>query len=133
MHIDHSDASGPSDEHAEARPPVPRHTGRVPSDPTGATQRQASTISSQEPVLQHRERKGDQMLGTWFEVWIDDTGSKPYLLIVTHDDVDPSRILVIDPIEGYKTVHHENEYDAVKLWLLEDEYRRVDGRMENVG
>lgn len=70
------------------------------------------------------------MFGTWFEVWSDHTGSRPYLLIVTHDDADPSRILVIDPREEYKTVHHDNDYNAVKMWLLEDEYTRVDGRME---
>ena len=73
------------------------------------------------------------MLGTWFEVWVDDTGSKPYLLIITNDTADPSRILVIDPIEGYKVVHNETDYNAVRIWLLEDEYRIVEGRMQNDG
>jgi hypothetical protein len=73
------------------------------------------------------------MLGTWFEVWVDDTGSKPYLLIITNDSSDLSRIIVIDPIEGYKVVHLDKEYSDIKLWLLEDEYKIVDGRMENGG
>ncbi len=67
------------------------------------------------------------MFGEWYEVWIDD--SAPYLLVVTPDANDLSRILVLDPAEKYATVHHDNDYEAVKLWLLEDEYYMVRGRV----
>jgi hypothetical protein len=69
------------------------------------------------------------VIGNWYEVWVDDTLTDPYILIVTHDSADVGRIIVIDPLEGYATVRTDNDYEAVKLWLLEDEYRRVDGRM----
>lgn len=69
------------------------------------------------------------MIGSWYEVWVDDGLSNPYILIVTHDSTDAARIIVIDPLKGYETVHHDNDYEAVKLWLLEDEYRWIDGRM----
>jgi len=39
-------------------------------------------------------------------------------------------ILVLDPKEGMKVVHAALNYDNAKDRLLEDEYTRVEGRME---
>jgi hypothetical protein len=70
------------------------------------------------------------MLTKWFEVWVDDSMSTPYILIVTLDSQNPSSIIVLDPIKGFELAHQGYSYESVKLWLLEDEYRLVAGRME---
>ncbi len=70
-------------------------------------------------------------LSKWFEVWIDESVGRPYFLIVTHDLKKPTRFSVLDPMEGLKLIYYDDDYDAVRLWLLEDEYTPVDGRMEN--
>lgn len=35
-----------------------------------------------------------------------------------------------DPKENYKVVFSSPDYDQVRLWLLEDEYIRIEGRNE---
>lgn len=65
-------------------------------------------------------------IGEWYEIWLDDTLPQPYFLIVTPDK---DHFVVIDPHENYCIVHSDITYDAVKLWLLEDEYRKAEGRM----
>ncbi len=64
-------------------------------------------------------------LGKWYEIWIDVTLSRPCLLIVTDDLTKPPRIVVLDPTDETKLVHCADDYDAVKLWLLEKEYKLV--------
>jgi len=34
-----------------------------------------------------------------------------------------------DPKQGDKVVFSSNNYEAAKLWLLEDEYEQVEGRL----
>jgi hypothetical protein len=36
---------------------------------------------------------------------------------------------IIDPAESYKIIFSSISYEEAKLWLLEDEYERVDGRL----
>lgn len=62
----------------------------------------------------------------WYEVWADDTGSPPYLLMV---ESLAAGFRVIDPQEGRRTIFEATTYDEVRLWLLEDEYTRVMGRI----
>ena len=69
------------------------------------------------------------MIGNWYEVWVDDSSGNPYLLIVSHAPESTSHFVVIDPKEGYRIIHRSNDYEEIKLWLLEDEYSMVDGRM----
>jgi hypothetical protein len=63
----------------------------------------------------------------WYEVWVDDGLEVPYALIVLQDQT--GQIVVLDPKEDYKPIFKAADYEAVKMWLLEDEYTRVDGRM----
>lgn len=61
----------------------------------------------------------------WCEVWIDRGLDPPYVLLVMPNE---SGCVVRDPQNG--TIAHEGrDYETVKLWLLEDEFTQVDGRM----
>ena len=77
--------------------------------------------------MQDRDR---ETLDVWrsLEVWVDPTVSPPYLLLVLDDESGTWR--VVDPKEGYRTLYVNQSYDDVKLWLLEDEYERVEGRLD---
>ena len=68
------------------------------------------------------------MSADWYEVWGDDGLPVPYLLLVLPDEADKRCVVIVDPKEN-KVVHKAAEYETAKLWLLEDEYRRVEGRM----
>jgi hypothetical protein len=61
------------------------------------------------------------------ELWIDPTASPPYVLILLSDDSGYSQ--VYDPAQNYQVVFSSSTYEEAKLWLLEDEYERVDGRL----
>lgn len=66
----------------------------------------------------------------WFEVWwahgVDVTPS--HLLIVTPDPENRSRVLVIDPYDGGRTVYASKDYEDAFNWLREDDYSMVGGR-----
>jgi len=61
------------------------------------------------------------------EVWVDPTSVPPYVLMLLGDD--ESNFCIFDPTEGYKIVFASYSYQEAKLWLLEDEYERVEGRL----
>ncbi|MGI8979297.1 MAG: hypothetical protein ACR2FY_08735 [Pirellulaceae bacterium] len=42
---------------------------------------------------------------------------------------DHPEIEVIDPRDGKKVVFQAPDYDAVRFWLMEDEYSLVEGRV----
>ena len=61
------------------------------------------------------------------ELWIDPTASPPYVLILLSDSSGKS--CVYDPNQNYQLVFKSDTYQEAKLWLLEDEYERVEGRL----
>lgn len=63
----------------------------------------------------------------WYELWADEGLSPPYVLVV---EPTGTGFRVTDPAEKGHLVFEALTYDDVKLWLLEDEYVRVSGRME---
>lgn len=67
----------------------------------------------------------------WFEVWFDqgEDALPTWLLIVTPDEASPGKVVVYDPQENYRVVHHGQTYEATRIWLQEDEYSLIDGRM----
>jgi hypothetical protein len=67
----------------------------------------------------------------WFEVWFSEgTEVVPYyLLIVTPDQINAGQVLVLDPKENNKVVHQGQSYEDTLLWLKEDEYSPVEGRV----
>ena len=61
------------------------------------------------------------------EVWIDPMLSPPYILLLLCDsEVDCQ---ICDPKQGDKVIFSSNSYETAKLWLLEDEYEPVQGRL----
>jgi hypothetical protein len=67
----------------------------------------------------------------WFEVWAEDRGSDPpYLLVVRPDPVRTGVLQVLDPRQADSIIFESEDYEAVRMWLLEDEFGLVDGRTE---
>ena len=67
----------------------------------------------------------------WFEIWYS-AGVEvipSYLLIVTTDEKDRGKIIVIDPQKGNEVCFRGKDYDEVCTWLWDDEYAQVEGRM----
>jgi hypothetical protein len=62
------------------------------------------------------------------ELWVDPTASPPYVLMLLCDEKGHTRIY--DPAEKYQEVFTGPSYQAAKLWLLEDEYERVEGQLK---
>jgi hypothetical protein len=71
----------------------------------------------------------DQVKGEWnfAEVWIDLLLSPPYVLLLLGDSTGSCS--VYDPAESYKIVFSSATYDEAQIWLLEDEYEPVEGRL----
>lgn len=52
----------------------------------------------------------------------------PYVLILLSDKAGNS--CVYDPAQHYQVVFSSSTYKEAKLWLLEDEYERVECRLK---
>ena len=63
----------------------------------------------------------------FLETWVDPLQSPPYVLLLLSDQTGQCRIL--DPGEGYSLVKSCGTYDEAQLWLLEDEYEPLEGRL----
>jgi hypothetical protein len=42
---------------------------------------------------------------------------------------DRGNYCIFDPAENYKIVFASSSYEEARLWLLEDEYERVEGKL----
>ena len=76
-------------------------------------------------MLSHGQNLADNWEFT--ELWIDPTASPPYILILLSDSYGKS--CVYDPSQNYCLLFTSDNYEEAKLWLLEDEYERVEGRL----
>ena len=74
----------------------------------------------------------DPAKNSWnfLEVWVDPMQSPPYLLLVLGDESGHCKIL--DPGDRYKLVKQYETYAQAQLWLLEDEYEPLEGRLSEV-
>lgn len=61
------------------------------------------------------------------EVWMDAMLSPPYVLLLLGDRT--GNCCVYDPAEGYKVIFSSLTYEEAQLWLLEDEYEPIEGRV----
>lgn len=66
----------------------------------------------------------------WFEIWFDESDEvlPNWLLIVTPDPANPGFVVVYDPFEK-RVIHSGDNYDDTCVWLAEDEFELVRGRM----
>ena len=77
-------------------------------------------MSSSAPVPASREWEA-------LETWVDPTASPPYVLMLLLDATGCWQ--VVDPAQGYQALYSTSSYDEAKLWVLEDEYEAVRGRL----
>ncbi len=63
----------------------------------------------------------------FLEIWVDPTASPPYVLMLFSGGSGGYHI--IDPAEAYTVIFSNQSYEETRLWLLEDEYERVEGRL----
>jgi len=63
----------------------------------------------------------------FIELWVDTTAVPPYVLILLGDS--EGNCCIYDPTQGYKIVFSSSSYSEAKLWLLEDEYSLIQGRL----
>jgi hypothetical protein len=61
------------------------------------------------------------------EVWINPMQSQPYLLMLMGDRMGICHIC--DPVENYRVVQTSKNYEEAQLWLLEDEFEPIRGRL----
>ncbi|MEB3232020.1 MAG: hypothetical protein VKJ64_13495 [Leptolyngbyaceae bacterium] len=61
------------------------------------------------------------------EVRVDPIQSPPYLLMLLDDESAYCQIL--DPAEQYQLIKQCDSYNQAQLWLLEDEYEPLEGRL----
>jgi hypothetical protein len=64
---------------------------------------------------------------SFLEIWVDPMQLPPYLLMILCDESGYCQIL--DPAEQYKLIKRCDSYDQAQLWLLEDEYEPIKGRL----
>ena len=63
----------------------------------------------------------------FLEFWTDPTAWPPYALVLLGKESGECQI--VDPSEKYKAVFRGASYNEAKMWLLEDDYERVEGRL----
>jgi hypothetical protein len=56
--------------------------------------------------------------------------SPPYILLLLGDKLGNCHIF--DPAEGYRLIKNCTNYEEAQLWLLEDEYEPVEGRLSGI-
>ncbi len=64
---------------------------------------------------------------SWYEIWADEGLNPPYLLIVR--STRGGHVEVLDTRDDHRVVHVADNYEDACLWLSEDEYTQVVGRM----
>jgi hypothetical protein len=65
----------------------------------------------------------------FLEVWVDSMQSPPYILLLLGDNAKSCS--VFDPAEQYGLVKTFQNYEEAQLWLLEDEYEPLEGRLSS--
>ena len=63
----------------------------------------------------------------FIEVWIDPMLTPHYVLLLLADK--SGKCSIYDPATHYKVIFSSDNYETAKLWLLEDEYEPMEGRL----
>ena len=61
------------------------------------------------------------------EIWVDPLISPPYILILVKEK--SGKFCVHNPAQNYKVIFASDDYEVAKMWLLEDEYERLNSRI----
>lgn len=65
---------------------------------------------------------------TWYEIWIEDVSRPPYVLILFGDS--SGKLFDVYDLKEKYICYSASSYQDAQFWLNEDEYIKVDGRME---
>jgi hypothetical protein len=71
----------------------------------------------------------DRAKNSWnfLEAWVDPLQFPPYVLLLVGDKAGSCHIF--NPAEQYKLIISCETYEQAQLWLLEDEYEPLEGRL----
>jgi hypothetical protein len=61
------------------------------------------------------------------EIWADTLISPPYILMLVREK--SGKFCIYNPAQNYKVIFTSDNYDVAKMWLLEDEYERLNSRI----
>jgi hypothetical protein len=61
------------------------------------------------------------------EIWADTLISPPYILMLVKEN--SGKFCIHNPAQNYKVIFSSDNYEAAKMWLLEDEYERLNSRI----
>lgn len=61
------------------------------------------------------------------EIWADTLISPPYILMLVKEI--SGKFCIHNPAQNYKVIFTSDNYESAKMWLLEDEYERLNSRI----
>ena len=61
------------------------------------------------------------------EIWADTLISPPYILMLVKEK--SGKFCIHNPAQNYQVIFSSDNYEAAKMWLLEDEYQRLNSRI----
>ncbi|MGB7708773.1 MAG: hypothetical protein WBL95_04360 [Microcoleus sp.] len=61
------------------------------------------------------------------EIWADSLISPPYILMLVKEK--SGKFCIHNPAQNYQVIFTSDNYEAAKMWLLEDEYERLNSRI----
>ncbi|OCR01640.1 hypothetical protein BCD67_19340 [Oscillatoriales cyanobacterium USR001] len=61
------------------------------------------------------------------EIWADTLISPPYILMLVKEK--SGKFCIHNPAQNYQVIFTSDNYDDAKMWLLEDEYERLNSRI----
>ncbi|MTJ51059.1 hypothetical protein [Dolichospermum sp. UHCC 0259] len=61
------------------------------------------------------------------EIWVDTPIFPSYILMIVKEQ--SGKLSIHNPAQNYKIIFASDNYEAAKMWLLEDEYERLNNRI----
>ena len=84
---------------------------------------------AQDPVQATEISKESEQETEWefAEIWADTLISPPYILMLIKKK--SGFFYIHNPAQNYKVIFSSENYEDAKMWLLEDEYERLNSRI----
>lgn len=78
-------------------------------------------------AIKNRQNSEPSFDWEFAEIWVDPWISPPYILMLVKDE--SNHFCIYNPAKNYQIVFTSDNYETAQMWLLEDEYERVTGRI----
>jgi hypothetical protein len=84
---------------------------------------------AQDPVPATKISQESEQETEWefAEIWADTLISPPYILMLVKEK--SGKFCIHNPAQNYKVIFASDNYESAKMWLLEDEYERLNSRI----